>query len=360
MKRSFFDNLYVNSELKLVAFRFKRFVDGAVKGIRTTPEMRKRFREEIVPYWKQYGIRPDINYQKYYSMGDVNKFNKRFIQNDLWVTKIVPHYNSLLYAQGFQDKCLHNLFFPGVKRPETLVKNVNGIFYDDQLRLLKKEEAVRILLEYGGRFIVKPSVGSSQGRGIRFYNSDELTEESVEEIFDRYHRKNFVIQKLLRQHPDIARLHDKSVNTIRVITFLFRDEVQILSTIIRIGNGQNEVDNVAAGGFQVNINPDGTLQKTAYTSRNGKHSFTETNGSGVTFEGYRLPSFDRVIETVKRMASSLGHFRIVGWDMAVDESGDPVFIEFNCNPGQNQMTYGPTLKEFTDDVLDEVFGRNGK
>jgi len=357
MKRTFFDNLYVHSELQVVAHRFKKYVNRSVKDIPTTPEMKKRFEEEVKPYWRKYGVRADISYQKYYSMGDVNKFDKRLIQNNLWVTKIVPHYNSLLYAPGFQDKCLHNLFFPGVKRPETLVKNVNGIYYDDQLNLLTEAQAVRLLLDYGERFIVKPSVGSSQGRGIRFFNSGELTEAKVREMFAYYHNKHFVIQKLLRQHPDMARLHAESVNTIRVVTFLFHDEVQVLSTIIRIGNGKNEVDNVAAGGFQVNINPDGTLQKTAYTSRNGQHVFTETDDKGLVFAGYQLPSFDRVLATVKKMAASLGHFRIVGWDMAVDAEGDPVFIEFNCNPGQNQMTFGPTFGKFTDEVLDEVFGK---
>ena len=358
MKRTFFDNLYVNSELKLVAHRFKKNVDKTVKNIPTTSEMRKKYNEEIKPYWKKFGVSSDIAYQKYYSMGDIKKFNKYLIPNNLWVTRIVPHYNSLLYAAGFQDKCLHNLFFPGVKRPETLVKNINHIYYDDQLNLLTEEQAIRILLDYGERFIVKPSVGSSQGRGIRFYNSSELTEEKVKELFKYYNNKNFIIQKLLKQHPVISKLHAESVNTIRVVTFLYQDEVKILSTIIRIGNGDNEVDNVAAGGFQVNINPDGTLQKTAYTSRRGQHVFTETDDKGMRFEGYQLPSFDRIIDTVKKMASTLGHFRIVGWDIAVDEEGDPVFIEFNCNPGQNQMTYGPTFGDYTDEVLKEVFGVN--
>ena len=291
MKRAFFDNLYVNSELKLVAYRFNKYVRRSVKGIRTTSEMKRRFREEIKPYWKQYGVRAKLSYQKYYSMGDVSKFNKRFIQNDLWVTKIVPHYNSLLYAQGFQDKCLHNLFFPGVKRPETLVKNVNGVFYDDQLNLLTEEEAIRILLDYGERFIVKPSVGSSQGRGIRFYNSNELTEEKVKELFAYYHNKHFVIQKLLKQHPDMARLHAESVNTIRVVTFLFHNEVRILSTIIRIGNGQNEVDNVAAGGFQVNINPDGTLQPSTFCFvLSGVDTESELLQSCMYHDGVRGPS----------------------------------------------------------------------
>jgi len=357
MKRDFFDNLYVNSELELVAFRFNKYVNNSVRSIRTTPEMREIYEKEIKPYWKKYGVKSSINYQKYYSMGDVKKFDKRLIPNNIWVTKIVPYYNSLLYAPGFQDKCLHNLMFPTAKRPETLVKNVNGIFYDDQLNIIGEKNAVEILTEYGGRFIVKPSVGSSRGRGIKFYNSQELDSGKVKKLFKQYKYKNFVIQKLIQQHPDMERLHPQSVNTIRIVTFLFHDQINILSSVIRIGNGNNEVDNIAAGGFQVNINPDGTLQKTAYTSRDGQHVFTEKDDNGFYFEGYQLPGYERVTEKVKEMASSLGHFRIVGWDMAVDSEGDPVFIEYNCNPGQNQMTFGPTFKELTDEVLDEVFGK---
>ncbi len=355
MNRKIFDDLYVNSELKLVAYKFRKNVNKSIKGIPTNLEMRKKFKEEIQPYWKQYGISPSIAYQKYYSRGDVNKFDKRLIPNDLWVTKIVPHYNTLLISRGFQDKCLHNLFFPGVKKPEAHVKNVNGIYYDDQLNLMTDDQAVQILLNYGERFIVKPSIGSSQGRGIRFYNSNELTEDSARELFRTYRNENFVIQKLLKQHPDMARLHGESVNTIRVVSFLFQDEVHILSTIVRIGNGVSEVDNVDAGGFQVNVNPDGTLQKYAFTNRNGQYVFVETDDTGFRFEGYQLPSFDRVIATVKKLASSLGHFRIVGWDISVDAEGDPVFIEYNCNPGHNQMTFGPTFGALTDEVLKEVF-----
>lgn len=359
MKRKFYDDLYVNTELWLVAHHSNQYIHKGASAIQTTPEMKKVFRERIRPYWKKYGINVSIDPQKFYSFGDPAKFDERYIPNNIWVTKVVPHFNSLLYATGFQDKCLHNLFFPDVKRPETLVKNVNGVFYDDQLHLMTRTEAKQILMDYPGRFIVKPSVGSSQGRGIQFFNGNELTDQAAEELFKGYHSKNFVIQKLIRQHPGMAKFHAQSINTVRVITFLYQDEVHILSTVVRIGGGDNEVDNVARGGYQCNILPDGHLDRLAYTKKGGKRVFVDRDDRGMLFGEQVIPCFDKIIEMVKLEASRLGHYRIIGWDIAVDDTGSPVFIEYNCNPGQNQMTSGPSFGDLTDQVLDEVFGRAG-
>lgn len=356
MDRKFFDDLYVNSELKVVAHRSNKYIHNGASSVPTTAEMKQVFNSKIKPYWAKYGIKVSIDPQKFYSFGDISKFDCRYIPNNIWVTKIVPYYNSLLYAPGFQDKCLHNLFFAGMKRPETLVKNVAGVFYDDQLNLMTREQAKEIL-KNSDRFIVKPSVGSSQGRGIAFYNGNEMNDTELDEMFASHNNRNFVIQKLLKQHPGMAKLHEKSVNTVRVISFLHNDEVHILSTVVRIGGGDSEVDNVARGGYQCDILPDGHLSPLAYTKKGGKRIFVTEDDKGMVFGEQVIPSFDKIIESVKREASRMGHYKLIGWDIAVDAEGDPVFIEYNCNPGQNQMTSGPTFGDLTDEVLDEVFGK---
>ena len=53
----------------------------------------------------------------------------------------------------------------------------------------------------------------------------------------------------------------------------------------------------------------------------------------------------------------MAHFRIIGWDIAVDRAGEPVLVEFNAPPGQMQGTNGPIFGDLTDAVLEEVFGR---
>ncbi len=356
MNRKFFDDLYVKGELWVVARRSKKYIHSGAKKTKTTPEMKRVFKEKIVPYWKNYGVKVSIDPQKFYSFGDPAKFDPRYIPNNLWVTRIVPYFNSLLYAPGFQDKCLHNLFFPDMKRPETVVKNVNGVYYDDDLHLLTLEEAID-RMQAVDRFIVKPSVGSSRGRGIRFYNGSEMSREELAAIENEYGHKNFVIQKLVKQHADMAALNDSSLNTLRVVSFLYKGQVHILSTAVRIGGAGSLVDNVSAGGYQCDVGPDGRLVEYAYTKRGGKRTFKNTDEKGMRFADMVIPSYDKILETVRREAARMGHYRIIGWDIAVDESGEPVFIEYNCNPGQNQMSSGPTLGDLTEEVLDEVFGR---
>lgn len=356
MDRKFFDDLYVNSELWLVAHRYKKYIHKGVKNIKKTKEMKRVFKEKIVPYWKKYGVKVSLEPQMFYSFGDPERFDPRYLPHEVWVRKVVPYFNSLLYAPGFQDKCLHNLFFPDMNRPETVVKNVNGVYYDDQLHLLTLEQAID-RMQAVDRFIVKPSVGSSQGRGIRFYNGSEMSREELAAIAKEYRGKNFVIQKLVKQHAGMAALNESSLNTLRVVSFLYKDEVHILSTVVRIGGAGSLVDNVAAGGYQCDVQPDGRLVEYAYTKRGGKRVFTDVDQKGMRFGDMAIPSYEKIIETVKREASRMGHYRLIGWDIAVDEAGEPVFIEYNCNPGQNQMTSGPTLGDLTEEVLDEVYSR---
>ncbi len=128
--------------------------------------------------------------------------------------------------------------------------------------------------------------------------------------------------------------------------------MHILSTILRVGASNSRVDNVGAGGFACPIEPDGRLSSRAV---NRKSEWVEDNGEGLRFDSVTVPGFDKAIAAVKNFHRRLAHFKIVGWDIGIDEAADPVLIEFNTNPGQNQYTCGPTFGELTDRVLKDVF-----
>ena len=55
------------------------------------------------------------------------------------------------------------------------------------------------------------------------------------------------------------------------------------------------------------------------------------------------------------MHKRIPHLNIIGWDFAIGVSGDPVFIELNVYPGQNQNGSGPTFGNLTEEVLEDVF-----
>ena len=79
--------------------------------------------------------------------------------------------------------------------------------------------------------------------------------------------------------------------------------------------------------------------------------------SGIVLDGYCLPSYDKVIEMVKRLHLNLPYFRIVGWDIAIQEDGQPVLIEFNTNPGLSQSAFKSGMGEYTERVIRELWNR---
>ena len=61
------------------------------------------------------------------------------------------------------------------------------------------------------------------------------------------------------------------------------------------------------------------------------------------------------METVRTLHVKMAHFKIIGWDIAIDRQGRPVLIDLNTPPGQNQHSCGPTFGDLTERVLEDVF-----
>ena len=164
-------------------------------------------------------------------------------------------------------------------------------------------------------------------------------------------RKNFIVQKLVKQHDDLKAINPTSLNTLRVMSFFFQGKVHILSAQLRMGSGGARVDNYSSGGYACNVQMDGRLSERAVSS----NGWATEHPSGIAFKDIVVPSFDRVIEIINEEHKKIPYLNIIGWDFGIDENGDPVFIEMNEGPQDNQNGSGPTFGDMTEDVLDEVF-----
>lgn len=353
--RPLYDKIYIGIEVFLLAVGASAAGRKNAQYMPANPRVEPEYKTTIRSYWKQFKTSVPKKYWFKLLCNEANEFSPKYIPDDKWFGDIVPHYNNLIFAKALQDKCLHNVLFPDIKRPETVVKRIAGVFYDDSLNLLSREEAVARCHDVG-RLIIKPSVGSGQGNGIEFFSSENLADTDIQALFDKYGR-DFIIQKKMSQHPVLASLNKKSLNTIRVMTFLHKNQVHVLTAILRVGGGSNEVDNTSQGGYKCTINPDGRLQKYGLSKIGGYWAYTETYPNGIRFEDVVIPSFDRILETVRSHAAKMSHFPIIGWDIAVDPEGDPVLVEYNVIPAQGHGTDGPLFGNLTDEVLEEVYGR---
>lgn len=353
--RPLYDKIYIGTECWLNARGARRDAKRYAAGLGPCPQVEAEYARVIRPYWKQFRLAVPKKYWFTLFANCHKPFSAQYIPDGLWFGRIIPHYNNLIFAKALQDKCLASLLFPDVRRPETLVKCVAGVFYDDGLRLLTREQAVA-RCRGGGRAVVKPSVGSGKGQGIRFFDADGLSDSQVDALFSQY-GDNFIVQKKMTQHPALARFNPASLNTVRIITFLRGGKVHALAPILRVGGSGSEVDNVSQGGFQFNLGPDGAVLLPAFTHAGGRWEYAESYPNGIGPDQAVVPSYDRIVRLVTDQAARLSHFRIIGWDVAVAPDGEPVLVEFNVIPGQNQESGGPTFGPLTDQVLTEVFGR---
>ncbi len=354
--RPLFDKLYVTIEGRVNARKDYKSGRKYARGLGHDPRVTEKYATEIRPYWKQFKVSVPRRFWFDLLANKDKPFSPKYIPDDLWFSRIVPYYSDTILAKAWQDKCIQNILFPDMRHPETVVKCIAGVFYDDGLGLLTQEQAVA-RCHGAGRVIVKPSIGSGGGRGIKFCDIGDMTDGEVLSLF-RDSGKNFIIQKKLVQHPDLARMNVGSLNTLRIITFLHGGRVHVLSSVLRIGGADSEVDNVSQGGFQCNIGPDGRLCGKAMTHFRGKWEYFAIHpGSGIPFSDVVVPGYDKVLRAVTFYAARMPHFKIIGWDIAVDPDAEPVLIEFNALPGHNQETEGPMFGDLTDQVLEEVFGR---
>ena len=349
--RPLYDKLYMGIDTFIVAINENKSGKQRAKSIEKIEDFDAQYKDIVLPYWKKYGVKPKKYWVRVYSQNQ-EKLDPRYIPNDIWVNKIIPHFNNLLFSQAYQDKCLNNVFVPDINHPGTIVKNVNGVFYDDELNLLSKEEAIKRCLE-ANRVVIKPSVGSGRGNGIEFFNGYDLKVEDAEKLFSNY-KMNYIVQEKAKQHEVLNSLCSESLNTIRIVTFLYENEVRILSVILRFGAGDSELDNVSKGGYAIKVNLDGRLDKYAV---NRKAEWISSLPNGIVFEDVVIPNFERIINTVKKASEKLGHFKILGWDISVDENAEPIFVEYNVIPDQNQKTWGPTFGDMTERILEEVFNK---
>ena len=309
----------------------------------------KEYRDIIVSYWKKYGIKPQKVWYDLYCDG-MEAYDPRFIPDSVWFHDILPYYNSAIMVSAYSDKAIYSWLLPNVKKPDTVVKRIAGYFYDgDGEKLITREEAERIC-ESEEHLIIKPSNGT-KGAGILFYDRDDNNGKTVAELFDAM-SSGFVVQRIVNQHADLARLNPGTLNTIRLISFHFNNEVHILSALLRIGGSGSRVDNVSAGGSACAVYPTGWLHE---KSVNRQSVWTDKTATGIEYSSVQVPSYNGIKETIKNLHCQLPYFNIVGWDFAVDESGVPVFIEFNTKPGQNQISCGPTFGDLTETVLEDVF-----
>ncbi len=325
-----------------------------LKKYKPTQPIPKDYAKSYKAYWRQFGLHVSPMWGWYYAARNGN-MDVRYVPHTLHYTRIDQYFNARKLGYGFNDKNYYSKIFSGIKQPETVVRVFQGGQYTDaDYQQISLEASISLILQ-NKEVICKPSQESGSGRSIEFWRFPQ-DEPRMREFLSNRANSNYLVQKIIKQHPDLAVIHPSSINTIRVCSFLMPDGVHILSSVLRMGAHDSRVDNATAGGVSCGINPDGSLQSFAYNYYSGAK--TDKHPQGYVFGGHSIPSYEKIVELVKTAHPIIGNFRLTSWDVAIDETGDPLLIEANMRKGGinfHQFSNGPLFGDLTDELMREIF-----
>ena len=118
---------------------------------------------------------------------------------------------------SLENKALVDVYFPGIPFPEVFVRRINKVFFDKEMNRISFEEAAGILKRKGS-FVIKPSLGTMCGKGVKKYvleDGKDVSSEWFSEVFDGA-TSNFIAQEVLEQHHEISKLNPTSLNCCRI------------------------------------------------------------------------------------------------------------------------------------------------
>ncbi len=248
-----------------------------------------------------------------------------FLPSDVFHGVLLPRLNPRERMAPYMDKNLHDrLGLHGL--PPTLGRIVRGRLLGADYRPI----TVSALLERAGSdayVFVKPSLGlvGGTGGGNSVQRVSPVALSALLDVLCRGERE-WIIQRQVFQHPELARLHPTSINTLRVMTLRAGGRVQVMCTVVRIGSGGEVADNLDRGGVMCAVR-DGRLCGLAYDGQgrgNAVHPDT-----GVTFDGVSLPALAAVEAICREYHDGFADMDLIAWDASVDRDGRPQILELN-------------------------------
>lgn len=255
-------------------------------------------------------------------------------QRDTYLTrvrnkKIMDLMNDPAFSDEFDDKLRFNKTFAAYLGRKTL--NGETATEEELAEFLRGQEAIFAKINHG-----------DCGRGVEKLYVKDFDSPAAMLAYIREHGQ-VVLEHVLPQHEDMARLHPSSVNTMRILTDLVDGQVHIAYITVKMGRGSGVCDNSGQGGILCRVDPQsGKIISPAtddYFNVYEKHPDT-----GIVLQGYQLPMVDRAVAMAKEAALVFPQVGHVGWDMAITPTG-PAIIEGNEFPGTDLCQLAPFYPE---------------
>ncbi|WP_419024210.1 sugar-transfer associated ATP-grasp domain-containing protein [Emergencia sp.] len=190
--------------------------------------------------------------------------------------------------------------------------------------------------------ICKPIFGT-HGEGVEKFDIPKDL-DGKRQLYDLLMSKpKSLCEELIIQHHALAEICKTSVNTVRLVTILDNDEIHYMYSVLRMGTG-GLIDGYEGGGIFAPVDV-----TTGMICKDGLDLDSKTYKvhpvSQKPINGFQIPNWDKVLQLAETAARKLTGVHMVGWDIAVTETGASL-IEGNSESNYQfaQLPYIPEGK----------------
>ncbi len=317
------------------------------------PKLSDKEDAEVRDYFKSRGYKlKHTDWHAYYKARSGKLYNS-YIPRGFYKTHLSSVLNQKTQWPALLDKNLYYRIFEEFEQPYPIVQNINGFYYINN-KQVDQDKAVKRIKSNDRLLVIKPSLETGRGKMVLAFSVvGDLTsyrKHTIEGLLSFY-KKDFVVQEFVKQSSFLSALNPKSLNTFRVVSYLNQSGSHVLSVNIKVGGSGSYTDNYSTGGLMCGVDENGKLKSRGFTK---KGEILDKTLTGIMLEGYDIPNYESIIQMVKLMHLKVPYFKLISWDIAMNEHNRPVLIEYNTyNQGfEQQMCNGPIFGKFTDEIFE--------
>ena len=192
----------------------------------------------------------------------------------------------------------------------------------------------------GSKFIIKPRRGRA-GEGVMLLEVEEnafvLNKKDFKNLGEAFKGlRSCIVNPYVSQHEYAAKIFPHSLNTIRLVTCVLNDEIQVIRAAHRFGASRTGVvDNFDQGGIIGIIEPiSGEIQEPLmWDDKQCKKISADVHPDTLQrIKGVKIPRWNAMLSEMLELHASMKYIKYVGWDIAITPESF-VIIEANYATG---------------------------
>ncbi len=208
-------------------------------------------------------------------------------------------------------------------------------------------------------FVIKP-IGMATSIGVKKvsrgdYKNDALIAfrsilseiSSIQSHYKWARGNGVIIEETIQQGDALSRLHNASINSVRLTTIRQDERIYIFYPVLRIGMGGEFLCSGAVGSILTGINPKSGITETDGFNEWADH-FVVHPDTGIPLRGIRIPKWQELCDLARKLACKFDSLHYIGWDFVYTVDEKWIVMEANENGeflGQIAYQKG-LLKEF--------------